>query len=97
MVIVAQLVRVSDCGSEGRGFKFLLSPNKYGALVKLVIMPPCHGGVHEFDPRMHRLNNFKYTGKKLKIDWKDWLATMLGGLIGQILQIGLIWIIILII
>lgn len=27
MVIVAQLVRASDCGSEGRGFEPHLSPN----------------------------------------------------------------------
>jgi hypothetical protein len=26
MVIVAQLVRASDCGSEGRGFETRLSP-----------------------------------------------------------------------
>lgn len=25
-----------------------------GALVKLAIMPPCHGGVHGFEPRTHR-------------------------------------------
>ena len=28
MVIVAQLVRASDCGSEGRGFESHLSPLK---------------------------------------------------------------------
>ena len=28
MVIVAQLVRASDCGSEGRGFETRLSPLK---------------------------------------------------------------------
>ena len=28
MVIVAQLVRASDCGSEGRGFESRLSPQK---------------------------------------------------------------------
>jgi hypothetical protein len=28
MVIVAQLVRASDCGSEGRGFETRLSPFK---------------------------------------------------------------------
>ena len=28
MVIVAQLVRASDCGSEGRGFEPRLSPNE---------------------------------------------------------------------
>ncbi len=27
MVIVAQLVRASDCGSEGRGFETRLSPS----------------------------------------------------------------------
>jgi hypothetical protein len=27
-VIVAQLVRASDCGSEGRGFETRLSPRK---------------------------------------------------------------------
>jgi hypothetical protein len=27
MVIVAQLVRASDCGSEGRGFESRLSPS----------------------------------------------------------------------
>lgn len=30
MVIVAQLVRASDCGSEGRGFEPRLSPLKAG-------------------------------------------------------------------
>jgi hypothetical protein len=28
MVVVAQLVRASDCGSEGRGFESHLPPNK---------------------------------------------------------------------
>ena len=28
MVVVAQLVRASDCGSEGRGFETRLSPQK---------------------------------------------------------------------
>ena len=30
MVDVAQLVRVPDCGSEGRGFESLLPPHKKG-------------------------------------------------------------------
>jgi hypothetical protein len=32
MVIVAQLVRASDCGSEGRGFETRLSPKKSSVL-----------------------------------------------------------------
>ncbi len=32
MVVVAQLVRVSDCGSEGRGFEPRLPPLKAGYL-----------------------------------------------------------------
>lgn len=27
---------------------------KFGVLVKLVIMPPCHGGAHGFESRTHR-------------------------------------------
>lgn len=34
LVIVAQLVRVSVCGSEGRGFKSRLSPKKKVLLSK---------------------------------------------------------------
>ena len=29
-----------------------------------------------------------------KPDWKDWLCTMLGGLVGQAIQVGIIWAII---
>lgn len=32
----------------------------------------------------------QYNNNKASWDWLDWIATMLGGLIGQILQIGLI-------
>lgn len=32
----------------------------------------------------------QYSGSKASWDWLDWTATMLGGLIGQILQIGVI-------
>ena len=34
MVIVAQLVRASDCGSEGRGFETRLSPRNQKPPVK---------------------------------------------------------------
>ena len=29
-----------------------------------------------------------------KADWKDWTCTMIGGLVGQILQLIILWIII---
>ena len=32
MVVVAQLVRASDCGSEGRGFESRLPPKKKKAV-----------------------------------------------------------------
>ena len=40
----------------------------FGALVKLVIMPPCHGGVHGFDPRTSRTMKYicKYCGRECK-------------------------------
>lgn len=28
--------------------------------MKLVIMPPCHGGVHGFDPRTYRKRNYGF-------------------------------------
>lgn len=34
MVRIAQLVRASDCGSEGRGFESHFSPNKEVSLKK---------------------------------------------------------------
>ena len=37
---------------------------------------------------------FKDKMKGGKWDWEDWIATMLGGLIGQILQILILWVII---
>ncbi len=33
MVVVAQLVRASDCGSEGRGFESHLPPIKKGLVL----------------------------------------------------------------
>ena len=34
MVVVAQLVRASDCGSEGRGFESHLPPIKKGLVLQ---------------------------------------------------------------
>ena len=39
MVIVAQLVRASDCGSEGRGFESHLSPIKAAFLGGFFYIP----------------------------------------------------------
>ena len=38
MELVAQLVRASDCGSEGRGFESHLSPSNY-ANGKKIFLP----------------------------------------------------------
>ena len=42
-VRLAQLVRASDCGSEGRGFDPHTSPLKRSFLAPLFIYPPCFG------------------------------------------------------
>ncbi len=39
MVRLAQLVRASDCGSEGRGFETHISPQGYGR--QTICLPPC--------------------------------------------------------
>ena len=54
MVIVAQLVRASDCGSEGRGFETRLSPFK--------LESPEFSGLFLF----HLITLFSITYKKIK-------------------------------
>ena len=56
MVSVAQLVRASDCGSEGRGFESHLPPNKKATFESLFLLggslrslstPPFNGSLGE--------------------------------------------------
>ncbi len=37
MEVVAQLVRASDCGSEGRGFDYPASPAQYPAKIEVLL------------------------------------------------------------
>ena len=53
------VISVCESSTIGRSsLKVLLvepeSTNTFGLLVKLVIMPPCHGGVHGFESRTVR-------------------------------------------
>jgi hypothetical protein len=57
MVVVAQLVRASDCGSEGRGFESHLPPKKekhrsgaflfLGGSLRSLSTPPFNGSLGE--------------------------------------------------
>ena len=70
-------------------FKWITESNrpkhfKYGILVGLVFTELCVLGVAsgmEFKDK-------QYGGSW---DWLDWSATMLGGLIGQLIQLEIIW------
>lgn len=52
MVLVAQLVRASDCGSEGRGFESHFSPVRLSvkAAFFLFVFPCGSGVIPDYDP-----------------------------------------------
>ena len=60
-VVVAQLVRASDCGSEGRGFESLLPPQLFsGAFCAAILIPPARrvsGGIFCFGEARPRVSS----------------------------------------
>ena len=53
MVDVAQLVRVPDCGSEGRGFESLLPPTKKGGMISAFFVYTCKVFLIFYTPNVH--------------------------------------------
>ena len=69
MVDIVQLVRTSDCGSEGRGFESHYSPKDYNP--PKLVKKASFGEVQKTEklPKQLKKQSFGSSSKKIKVDY----------------------------